>query len=124
MCSVSGFAKRLPDASADRQKTSRLNAHTTMPVRRPASNATARPDEARASHPRNHEMPPFEAFSDAESQCATGPHELTHRVKAPARLDRNRNGLFPGAIPSKLYATRFAFNPLCMQEAKHDFMPL
>ena len=34
------------------------------------------------------QMPPFEAFKDAESYCATLAHELTHWTKHPARLNR------------------------------------
>ncbi len=34
------------------------------------------------------QMPPFEAFRDAEAYYATLAHELTHWTKAPARLDR------------------------------------
>lgn len=35
------------------------------------------------------QMPPFEAFRDAESYYATLAHELTHWTKHPARLDRD-----------------------------------
>jgi antirestriction protein ArdC len=35
------------------------------------------------------QMPPFEAFRDAESYYATLAHELTHWTKHPQRLDRN-----------------------------------
>jgi len=35
------------------------------------------------------QMPPFEAFRDAESYCSTLAHELTHWTKHPARLDRD-----------------------------------
>ncbi len=35
------------------------------------------------------QMPPFEAFRDAESYCATLAHELTHWTKHPGRLDRD-----------------------------------
>jgi antirestriction protein ArdC len=34
------------------------------------------------------QMPPFVAFKDAESYCATLAHELTHWTKHPKRLDR------------------------------------
>ena len=34
------------------------------------------------------QMPPFVAFRDAESYCATLAHELTHWTKHPARLNR------------------------------------
>ena len=34
------------------------------------------------------QMPPFEAFRDAESYCATPAHELTHWTKHPTRLNR------------------------------------
>ena len=35
------------------------------------------------------QMPPFEAFKDAESYCSTLAHELTHWTKHPARLARD-----------------------------------
>ena len=35
------------------------------------------------------QMPPFEAFHDAESYYATLAHELTHWTKHPQRLDRD-----------------------------------
>ena len=35
------------------------------------------------------QMPPFEAFTDAESHVATLAHELTHWTKHPARLNRD-----------------------------------
>ena len=35
------------------------------------------------------QMPPFEAFRDAESYYATLAHELTHWTKHPQRLDRD-----------------------------------
>ena len=35
------------------------------------------------------QMPPFEAFQDAESYYATLAHELTHWTKHPTRLDRD-----------------------------------
>jgi len=35
------------------------------------------------------QMPPFAAFRDAESYCATLAHELTHWTKHPSRLDRD-----------------------------------
>lgn len=35
------------------------------------------------------QMPPFEAFRDAESYAATLAHELTHWTRNPTRLDRN-----------------------------------
>lgn len=35
------------------------------------------------------QMPPFEAFRDAESYYATLAHELTHWTKHPSRLDRD-----------------------------------
>ena len=35
------------------------------------------------------QMPPFEAFRDAESYAATLAHELTHWTRHPTRLDRN-----------------------------------
>jgi antirestriction protein ArdC len=35
------------------------------------------------------QMPPFEAFRDAESYYATMAHELTHWTKHPSRLDRD-----------------------------------
>ena len=35
------------------------------------------------------QMPPFEAFRDAESHAATVAHELTHWTKHPTRLDRD-----------------------------------
>lgn len=35
------------------------------------------------------QMPPFEAFRDAESYCSTLAHELTHWTKHPARLARD-----------------------------------
>ena len=35
------------------------------------------------------QMPPFEAFKDAESYYATGFHELTHSTRHPSRLDRD-----------------------------------
>ena len=35
------------------------------------------------------QMPPFEAFRDAESHAATLAHELTHWVGHPSRLDRH-----------------------------------
>jgi antirestriction protein ArdC len=38
------------------------------------------------------QMPPFEAFKDAESYCATLAHELTHWTKHDSRLARNLGG--------------------------------
>lgn len=35
------------------------------------------------------QMPPFEAFRDAESHAATLAHELTHWTRHPSRLDRD-----------------------------------
>ena len=35
------------------------------------------------------QMPPFEAFKDAESYYATLAHEVTHWTRHPSRLDRN-----------------------------------
>jgi antirestriction protein ArdC len=35
------------------------------------------------------QMPPFEAFTDAESHAATLAHELTHWTKHPSRLNRD-----------------------------------
>ena len=35
------------------------------------------------------QMPPFEAFKDAESYCSTLAHELTHWTRHPARLARD-----------------------------------
>jgi antirestriction protein ArdC len=35
------------------------------------------------------QMPPFEAFRDAESYYSTLTHELTHWTKHPTRLDRD-----------------------------------
>jgi len=35
------------------------------------------------------QMPPFEAFRDAESYYATILHELVHATKHPSRLDRD-----------------------------------
>src|SRR5690606_37230240 len=35
------------------------------------------------------QMPPFEAFRDAESYYATVAHELTHWTRHPSRLDRD-----------------------------------
>jgi antirestriction protein ArdC len=35
------------------------------------------------------QMPPFEAFRDAESYYATLAHETTHWTRAPSRLDRD-----------------------------------
>lgn len=42
-----------------------------------------------AGGPDHIQMPPFEAFRDAQSYYATLIHELTHWTKAPKRLDRN-----------------------------------
>ena len=42
-----------------------------------------------ASEPDYVQMPPFEAFQDAESYCATLAHELTHWTKHASRLDRD-----------------------------------
>ena len=42
------------------------------------------------SHDRDHiQLPPFQAFADAESYYATALHELTHWTKHPSRLDRD-----------------------------------
>lgn len=41
-----------------------------------------------ATEPDYVQMPPFVAFRDAESYCATLAHELTHWTKHPKRLDR------------------------------------
>jgi antirestriction protein ArdC len=35
------------------------------------------------------QMPPFEAFADAQSYCSTLAHEMTHWTKHSARLDRD-----------------------------------
>ena len=35
------------------------------------------------------QMPPFEAFRDAESYYSTLAHEVTHWTKHPQRLDRD-----------------------------------
>ncbi|MCA9400696.1 MAG: hypothetical protein KC713_03655 [Candidatus Omnitrophica bacterium] len=43
---------------------------------------------ADAIHPNYVQMPPFEAFRDAESYYATLAHELTHWTRHPSRLDR------------------------------------
>ena len=42
-----------------------------------------------ATEPDYVQMPPFEAFKDAESYCATLAHELAHWTKHPSRLDRD-----------------------------------
>lgn len=42
-----------------------------------------------AIHPNYVQMPPFEAFRDAESYYATLAHELTHWTRHPSRLDRD-----------------------------------
>lgn len=42
-----------------------------------------------AGEPDYVQMPPFEAFKDAESYCATLAHELTHWTKHASRLDRD-----------------------------------
>ena len=42
-----------------------------------------------AGEPDTIQMPPFEAFRDAESYCATLAHELTHWTKHPTRLARD-----------------------------------
>ena len=42
-----------------------------------------------AGEPDTIQMPPFEAFKDAESYCATLAHELTHWTKHAGRLDRD-----------------------------------
>ncbi len=41
-----------------------------------------------AIHPNYVQMPPFEAFRDAESYYATLAHEVTHWTRHPSRLDR------------------------------------
>ncbi len=41
-----------------------------------------------AIHPNYVQMPPFEAFCDAESYYATLAHEVTHWTRHPSRLDR------------------------------------
>jgi antirestriction protein ArdC len=42
-----------------------------------------------AAHSDHIQMPPFEAFIDAESHAATLAHELTHWTKHPSRLNRD-----------------------------------
>lgn len=42
-----------------------------------------------AAHSDHVQMPPFEAFRDAESYCATLAHEMTHWTKHTSRLDRD-----------------------------------
>lgn len=42
-----------------------------------------------APHTDHIQMPPFEAFTDAESHAATLAHELTHWTKHPSRLNRD-----------------------------------
>ena len=42
-----------------------------------------------AIHPNYVQMPPFEAFRDAESYYATLAHEITHWTRHPSRLDRD-----------------------------------
>ena len=42
-----------------------------------------------APHTDDIQMPPFEAFTDAESHAATLAHELTHWTKHPSRLNRD-----------------------------------
>lgn len=42
-----------------------------------------------APTPDHIQLPPFEAFRDAESYCATGLHELIHWTRHASRLDRD-----------------------------------
>lgn len=47
------------------------------------------PEAYYAIGPDRIQMPPFEAFADAESYYATLAHECTHRTRHPTRLDRD-----------------------------------
>jgi len=58
-------------------------ANTGARIDHGGNRAFYRPSEDRV------QMPPFEAFREAEAYYATLSHEMTHWTKAPARLDRD-----------------------------------